>query len=435
MKPDVYSIPYNQDSSHLLRALAGFKHLVALESNNPNHPNGRWSIISASPVNWIEHSNKQPSEQIEKEILDLLEVIPKVDSDLPFTGGILGLISYDLGESHIACSSKINPNPLMVYGLYTWAFMFDHKQQKGHLLHWPNLSNVPSEQLLNLTNPNSDLSCDDFEISKPIKPRWTKHEYLRRFDKVKDYISSGDCYQINLTQSFEGQYNGQPIFAYEKIKQAAKAPYSTYFDLGDQCLASGSPELFIEFNKSRAITKPIKGTRPRSYLPQVDNQNMNDLLHSEKDRAENIMIVDLLRNDLSKHGMKIQVEKLCELETFETVHHLVSTITAEVSPKKHLKALLDAFPGGSITGAPKTRAMEIIKELEDFDRRFYCGSCFAISSNQKVTSNILIRSFIFDYETRKVTCWAGGGIVADSDGEEEYQESLDKISKLIEAIS
>lgn len=438
MKPDFYNIPYLADPSSLLALLEGQEHLVVLESANTNHPNGRWSIISANPLNWTEIHNQKDSIKIEQHINELMSELPEVESDLPFTGGVLGLLSYDLGESHVRAQRKTDDlqNPVAAYGLYTWAFIFDHSDKLGHLVFWQDFGNSNHEDLIALSQQaRNACKTSDFSLAETIKPTWTKQQYLDRFRAIKQYILGGDCYQINLTQLFRGKYNGSALTAYNKIKTAAKAPYATFFDLGDSQLASASPELFIEFSNNSAITKPIKGTRPRSNDLTADNQFKNELLSSEKDRAENIMIVDLLRNDLSKHGTNIKVDKLCELETFETVHHLVSTVSAEIPLKKYVKALLDAFPGGSITGAPKTRAMEIIAELEDFQRRFYCGSCFFVSSNKKVSSNILIRSFIFDNDTSEVSCWAGGGIVADSIGEEEYQESLDKISKLIEAIS
>ncbi|EAT10838.1 anthranilate synthase component I family protein [Bermanella marisrubri] len=438
MKPDFFSIPYLPDTSFLLEQLKGETHLVALESANPKHPNGRWSIISASPTEWITLHKKVEAHVLEEDIAKLANKLPTIDSDFPFTGGVLGLLSYELGESHIVSKNNCveHSPPIAVYGLYTWAFLFDHQAEAGYLVYWSELSHVKAEQLIKTyEEAYSKTKLSEFNLTSDITPAWTKAQYLNKFDSIKRYINSGDCYQINLTQLFRGKYNGSSLTAYSKIKAAAKAPYATYFDLGDCQLASASPELFIEFSGGKATTKPIKGTRPRSIDFAIDSKNKLDLSQSEKDRSENIMIVDLLRNDLSKHGNEVNVEKLCEVETFETVHHLVSTVSAKVEPERYLRVLLDAFPGGSITGAPKTRAMEIIDELEDFDRRFYCGSCFAISSSQKVMSNILIRSFIFDQKNSIVTCWAGGGIVADSEGEEEYQESLDKISKLIEAIS
>jgi para-aminobenzoate synthetase component 1 len=243
---------------------------------------------------------------------------------------------------------------------------------------------------------------------------------------------NGDTYQVNLAQSFSAQYEGDPICAYSKIKQAGKVPFACYFESDKWSFASATPELFLQYSDNKVTTKPIKGTRPRFADNVKDQQQIIDLKNSIKDKAENLMIVDLLRNDLSMNASNVRVDSLFDIETFSTVHHLVSTVSATAKSENILKLLIDAFPGGSITGAPKKRAMEIIHELEASPRSFYCGSSFYLSSNNKMNSNILIRGFLF--EESSVTCWAGGGIVADSNWKDEHKESLDKISKLMASL-
>ncbi len=267
----------------------------------------------------------------------------------------------------------------------------------------------------------------------PFKPFWSKHHYKAQFQKVREYLLAGDCYQVNLTQLFHGSYTGDPLSAYFKLKSQSNSPYLVYFESDNLSVASASPEQFIQCTNELITTKPIKGTAPRSSNKLQDKLNIKTLSSSLKDKAENLMITDLLRNDLSVNCRQVKVDNIFAIESFETVHHLVTSISA-VKPKEisAFKVFLDAFPGGSITGAPKKRSMEIIDELENFSRSFYCGSSFFYSANNNFSSNILIRSFTFKEGITR--CWGGGGITIDSIWELEYQESLDKVSRLMAAI-
>jgi para-aminobenzoate synthetase component 1 len=437
MTLSITQLPYLTNSDHLLYNLKPYGHRVALESSNPEHPNGRWSIISASPVESIELTSKPDTASIITRLTQLQNRLPYVDSNLPFTGGLIGHISYDFGVAGIQQDLKHFPDqPLMLCGLYTWAYVIDHQLKTSHLVYWPDISNEDKQDLeaLFLDSLASNTTKEDtFKLTSPFNARWNKHKYKTKIETILEYILSGDVYQVNLAQSFHAVFAGDPVDAYSKIKSSAKVPFASYFESHDWAFASASPELFLQCDDETVTTKPIKGTRPRHTDPVKDQQQVDELRQSSKDKAENLMIVDLLRNDLSMNAKNVRVDKLFDIESFNTVHHLVSTISASINGTQAIKLLIDAFPGGSITGAPKKRAMEIIAELEQAPRSFYCGSSFYISSNKKMNSNILIRGFLFN--SNNVTCWAGGGIVADSNWEDEYQESLDKISKLMQSLN
>ena len=436
MKLDTAKLPYLADTTQLLSQLRRLNGLVALESDNSDHENGRWSIISAAPVKTFRSTESHCSHDLLNTLESFYSLLPKQSHDLPFIGGLLGHVSYDLGLPSLDKTLNLpsfEDQPTILVGLYTWAFVIDHKERASHLIYWEDISTPKKSDLLDIFNNSLESWALDFEITANFKPLWSKKTYRQKIQIIHDYIQSGDCYQINLAQCFKASYRGDSLEAYSRLRKVAQVPFASYFEDIDISFASLSPEMFIACDDNEVITKPIKGTQPRSPLVQVDNDNKALLRASTKDQAENLMIVDLLRNDLSKNARQVKVPKLFNVESFSTVHHLVSTITAQINPDTSiLKLFLDAFPGGSITGAPKKRAMEIISELEGFPRSFYCGSSFYYSCNGKFSSNILIRSFLF--KQGDLYTWSGGGIIADSKWELEYQESLDKISRLMASL-
>jgi para-aminobenzoate synthetase component 1 len=255
-------------------------------------------------------------------------------------------------------------------------------------------------------------------------------------ERVKEYIVAGDCYQANLSQQFSGQYRGDPWRAYQALASAHPTPYGAFLRLGDQAIVSASPERFLQISGDAVRTSPIKGTRPRGKDAEQDHALARELMDSEKDRAENLMIVDLLRNDLGLNAAtgSVRVDQLFALESYRNVHHLVSHIRATLAPGvSPLRAFFDAFPGGSITGAPKIRAMEIIQELEPHWRGPYCGSVFHRNFDGQLDSSIAIRTLVCD-NTGAIHCWGGGGIVSDSEAESEYQETLTKVKPLMDCL-
>lgn len=278
-------------------------------------------------------------------------------------------------------------------------------------------------------------SYGGFSLERPFEAEQSCEVYLQSLGRIKDYLAAGDCYQVNLAQRFSTRYQGNPLAAWLALQAAHPAPHSCYFDAGDSQVFGVSPERFLSIRDRQVITEPIKGSRPRGKTTEEDLALGDELLSNPKDRAENLMIVDLLRNDLGAccEPGSIQADPLFELRRFSNVQHLVSTVTGilrrDLTP---LDALLGAFPGGSITGAPKKRAMEIIAELEPTPREAYCGSFFWMDNRGNLDSNILIRTL--QTEGDRLYCHGGGGIVFDSVPEAEYEESCFKVAKLMGAL-
>lgn len=318
----------------------------------------------------------------------------------------------------------------MAVGLYEWAIVVDHKLKTACVVgqnieaHW----NWLSEQ-------QGKSQTEEFRLTTPWQSNMSEQSYSDKFEHVQEYLLSGDCYQINLAQRFNAKYQGSEWLAYEKLEQYNSAPFSGFIRLTECAIISVSPERFLELNSGTIETKPIKGTRPRSEDPIIDDANAQDLASADKDQAENLMIVDLLRNDIGRVAKPgtVNVPKLFDIESFPAVHHLVSTIRADLDDQYSATALLRAcFPGGSITGAPKVRAMQIIEELEPHRRSAYCGSIGYISRNGRMDTSITIRTLVAENNT--LYAWAGGGVVFDSDCASEYQETLDKLSRILPVL-
>jgi para-aminobenzoate synthetase component 1 len=323
----------------------------------------------------------------------------------------------------------------MAIGIYAWAVIVDHQQQQSWLV-----GDIEPDQLPVLLTQFSHLSPvnsteDRFQVISTPQSSLEQDAYAAAFDRIKHYLLEGDCYQVNLTQRFSCQCQGNPWLAYQVLRDINPAPFSAYLNLPDVQILSSSPERFLQVNQHQVETKPIKGTRRRSSDPQTDLQQIEDLKTSPKDRAENLMIVDLLRNDIGKacKAGSVRVPKLFAIESYATVHHLVSTITGELADNENAVDLLrSCFPGGSITGAPKIRAMEIIEELEPYRRGVYCGSIGYIGFDGNMDTNIAIRTLIHNHNT--IRFWAGGGIVNDSVMADEYQECFDKAAALLRLL-
>ncbi|HEY5622199.1 MAG TPA: aminodeoxychorismate synthase component I, partial [Gammaproteobacteria bacterium] len=269
----------------------------------------------------------------------------------------------------------------------------------------------------------------------PIASNFDRETYGDAFNRIQEHIRAGDCYQVNLTQRFSAEVRGDSWQAYELLRTVNPAPYSAYISTPSGDLLSSSPERFLRVAGQRVESRPIKGTRPRAASSAQDELLTSELRSSRKDRAENVMIVDLLRNDLGKtcEPGSVWVAALCDVESFANVHHLVSTVRGELARDTHaVDVLRGCFPGGSITGAPKVRAMEIIESLEPHRRGVYCGAIGYIGFDGAMDTNIAIRTLLRNGD--RLYAWAGGGIVADSDAESEYQESLAKVSTQLEIM-
>lgn len=353
-------------------------------------------------------------------------------------GGWIGYLGYELGyarERRLAQLRHASTVPLMHAGLYLWTASFDRNSGRYWLWIHPACPASIQDQIEQWLSTPANRQMR-WHMKAPFAPVQTPEEFKSGVEAVKRYIEAGDCYQANLSQAFSGKFCGYPWLAFEKLTEANPTPYSAFLRVGDDSILSISPERFLKIDQGVVETSPIKGTRPRGSEPESDVKLANELQASEKDRAENLMIVDLLRNDLSLHAEagSVQVEQLFALESYANVHHLVSHIKASLKPGiSPLQALFDAFPGGSITGAPKIRAMEIIRELEPHWRGPYCGSVFYYGLDGRLDSNIAIRILLCE-SNGTIRCWGGGGIVADSDPEAEYQETLTKVKPLMDFL-
>lgn len=421
---------------------------MLLRSASETHIDSRFDVLVANPIATLETiagetqiktdtqefvSQDDPFSllgELQQQLLPNLEL--GAEWDLPFVGGALGYFSYDLGrrvESMPELATKDLQTPDMAVGLYEWALVVDHKLEKACLIG----QNI--EHAWQWLNSQSPADVEDFKLIGDWQSNMTQTSYASRFDRVQEYLLSGDCYQINLAQRFNASYQGSEWQAYTKLEAANQAPFSAFIRMPHSAIVSVSPERFLELKDNVIETKPIKGTRPRSQNAELDQANAHDLQTAEKDQAENLMIVDLLRNDIGRVASpgSVHVPKLFDIESFPAVHHLVSTIRADLDTQYSAADLLRAcFPGGSITGAPKVRAMQIIEELEPHRRSAYCGSIGYISRHGRMDTSITIRTLVA--EDNKLYAWAGGGVVADSDCAAEYQETLDKLSKILPAL-
>ncbi|MEC6795672.1 aminodeoxychorismate synthase component 1 [Photobacterium sp. S4TG1] len=452
----IISLPYSKDAAlSWFTPLSGLPWAMILRSAAEAHPDNRYDILVADPLatiesqsdtTYIKFSNGERRSTTDDPfaVIHALqhELLPPLSTelDLPFLGGTLGYFSYDLGRRVEKIATTANHDihlPEMAVGIYDWALIIDHKLQQtwliepkdSHRLAWLNQQR---SQAITLQYNNQNKT---FKLTSSWSSNMTKEDYCNKFNTIQSYLLSGDCYQINLAQRFKATYQGDEWQAYCRLDAANGAPFSSFIRTNESAILSVSPERFLQLKQENIETKPIKGTRPRSKNIREDNANAQALQLAPKDRAENVMIVDLLRNDIGRVATpgSVRVPALFAIESFPAVHHLVSTVTGKLASHYSATDLLRAcFPGGSITGAPKVRAMEIIEELEPHRRSVYCGSIGYISRCGTMDTNIAIRTLVA-YQ-HNLYAWAGGGIVADSDAESEYQETLDKLSKILPTL-
>jgi para-aminobenzoate synthetase component 1 len=359
---------------------------------------------------------------------------------IPFCGGAIGYFGYDLGrriERLPSLAEDMEHLPEMAVGIYDWSLVVDHQARRSHLV-GQNPTRLERYRRLiqrSLERPAQTPSTDPYRVLGEVCSNMTRDEYLASIARIKRYILDGDCYQVNFAQRFSVAAEGDPWQAYKGLRQLNAAPFGAYLNMPDCQVLSTSPERFIELRDAHVETKPIKGTAPRGEDPIEDMMLAEMLKSSTKDQAENLMIVDLLRNDLGKVCAtgSVEVPELFKLESYARVHHLVSKVCGRLAEGEDALSLLRAcFPGGSITGAPKLRSMEIIEELEPHRRGIYCGSIGYIGFNGNMDCNIAIRTMVHSEGITRL--WAGGGIVADSDPEAEYRETYHKASALLDLL-
>jgi para-aminobenzoate synthetase component 1 len=366
------------------------------------------------------------------------------NAPVPFCGGLVGYLGYDLRrfiERLPSAGKKDQRFPDMHFGLYDRVLCWDADEKKWWLAKAETGAPSDSERVLRdalsaASGPAPSLSPQKIIPAQPIS-NFTREEYVRAVRRVIDYIAAGDIFQANLSQRFEVKCEKPPADLYERLRSMNPAPFAAFIRLdGEKCVMSSSPERFLRVNGGDVETRPIKGTRPRSAEPRVDEKMKRELLASAKDAAELAMIVDLERNDLGRvcEFGSVKVAEQRVLETYATVHHLVATVAGKLRPNENVVSLLRAtFPGGSITGAPKIRAMEIIDELEPTARAVYTGAIGYLGFGGRADLNIAIRTILFD--AGRVTFQVGGGIVADSEPEREFEETIHKASGIMKALN
>lgn len=374
------------------------------------------------------------------------------NAPVPFTCGAVGYFSYDLChfiEKLPKTATDDLKLPESYFGFYDLILAFDNLKEKAYLISTGFPQQKEKQRLIyarkrldeikeKLTQLPVNSQTQMFtDAAKPnIKSNFTHQEYINAVEKAREYITAGEIYEVNLSQRFETELTIPPYELYLRLREINPAPFASYLDFDGVTIVSASPERFLKLKGDNVETRPIKGTRPRGKTQEQDTRLAQDLLTSTKDRAENLMIVDLERNDLGRvccYGT-VEVTEFAMLETFPTVFHLTSTVTGKLREDKNRIDLLKAsFPGGSITGAPKIRAMEIIDELEPTRRSIYTGSIGYLGFDGNLDINIAIRTFII--KNKRAYFQVGGAIVYDSDPEGEYQETLDKAKALIDALN
>ncbi|WP_110685338.1 aminodeoxychorismate synthase component I [Salinicola aestuarinus] len=452
----VVTVPYSPDPSPYFTVLRHRPDAILLDSGRPKAPGGRFDILSSDPIYTLSQEAGQlrcspslpglPNAPFEAQryLLDhcINHHLPLLEASLaeryralPFFGGLMGQWGYTLAQAHRQGAPDSRPGgtlPVLRLGVYDWALIQDHETQRSYLI----ASAERREAVLSwLKTPPTETDSSAFALTTAFTPDMDRNSYGERFRRVQAYLQAGDCYQINLAQRFTAGYRGDLWQAYRQLREATPTPYAGYLATDGGGTLSLSPERFVRAIDGQIETRPIKGTRARGNTPSEDRRLAEALQTSAKDRAENIMIVDLLRNDLGRvcRPGSVEVPQLCGLESYANVHHLVSVIRGELEDGVDpLDLLAAAFPGGSITGAPKHRAMQIIDELEPSQRSVYCGSLGYVDRRGRMDTSIAIRTVVAQAQTLHI--WGGGGLVADSQEQEEYDETLAKITRLMTAL-
>jgi para-aminobenzoate synthetase component I len=473
VRPYIDQLPRVPDVEQAFLGLASRPHCLWLDSALRDPQRGRYSFLAADPFDFLEVPT-DGSDGLSRlaDRLDRFQT-PSLPELPPFQGGAAGLFGYDLHRS----LERVSPPrfdefgvPALAIALYDVVLAIDHqldrawivsqgfperdpqrraeraRERAGEFRRW--LTSTASGSTV--ATPPDSTDCDaaccflsrdalapQFPVSGPdgLTSNFAADDYRRTVQRVVDYIRAGDVFQVNLAQRLLFPEQDAATALYLRLRHRNAAPFAGYFDMGKHQIVSASPERFLSVRQGRVETRPIKGTRQRMWWPEADLYAGTELQHSEKDRAENVMIVDLLRNDLSPvcQPESVCVTQLCGLEIYQYVQHLVSVVTGQLRDgMTSLDLLRTTFPGGSITGAPKVRAMEIIAELEPTARGAYCGSLGYIGFDGTTDLNILIRTI-----TAGRGWWqlpVGGGIVAQSDPQREYEETWHKAIGLIRAL-
>jgi len=444
-------IPYRPDALAYFEALRDLPWPVLLDSGGRGDrpmdivaadPGSR--LITRGATTWVADREAERRSEDDPFTLVRKALGPPAEAldGLPFSGGAIGYFGYDLArrvERLPSCAADADGVPDMCVGIYDWAVVVDHAARSAWLVGQgrdPQTAADWDGLCARLRGPPAQEEPKHFAAADSLSQSLSASEYREGFSRIKDYIRDGDCYQVNFALRFDVGVSGDPWAGYRAIRNRNPAPFGAFLQFDDLAVLSFSPERFLALDHGRVETRPIKGTRPRGATPEADERMRQALADSAKDRAENLMIVDLLRNDLGRVCVpgSVKVPRMFEVASFATVHHLVSTVVGELKAGEDALSLLRAcFPGGSITGAPKIRAMQIIEALEPQRRGVYCGTIGHIGFDGNMDTNIVIRTLV----TRggRAWFWAGGGIVADSEADAEYAECLSKAGFLLDYFS
>ena len=442
----IQELRYRADAAPLLAAVRDLPSPVWLDSGRPHSSAGRFDIVSAAPLRVLTARAGHGAATLTDTAALLAEFSAphgpaSPAATLPFAGGLIGWLGYGLGMDLQAVAQRapeIARLPALRIGFYPWAAIVDHLTRRAALVFHPACPPALRRDVENRCRaaPARLGEPVGFALQTPFIATTSAARYRADIARILEYLAAGDCYQVNYAQHFSAACAGDPWQAYCRLRALLPSPFSAYLTTEDDAVLCFSPERFLRVEGDLVETRPIKGTIARGGTAEEDASLAHRLQTSTKARAENLMIVDLLRNDLGKSCVpgSIAVPELFALESFANVHHLVSTVTGRLrADQTPLDLLANCFPGGSVTGAPKKRAMEIIAELEPVARALYCGSIFYLSTHGRMDSNIAIRTLVADGS--RIHCWGGGGIVADSDPKAEYQESLMKVQLLMKALN
>ena len=459
---DALPLSYAFDSlphpAELLPAFRDLPYPALLDGAMPRAEGGRFSYLTADPF-LVVRSRGRRVEILRDDVVQEMDGNPwDVLQDLlsrysverspglpPFQGGALGYWGYDLGRHLERLPDWAEDDlglPEMCLGFYDWALAHDASTGKSWLISsgmpdaTAEMAEARAEDVMRrLSEKPREASASALHAPASLQSNFTQKSYMTAVRRVKEYLEAGDAYQVNLSQRFRTPFEGDPWDLYQRLRRFNPAPFAAYLDLPEMTVLSASPEEFLRLEEGRVRVRPIKGTRPVGRTPEETALQAEALLASEKERAENVMIVDLIRNDIGRVCRigSVEVPSLFDVEEHPTVLHLVSTITGDLLHTTDAVGLLKAcFPGGSVTGAPKVRAMEIIEELEPVRRGIYCGAIGYISFTGDMATSITIRTLVLTQG--EAFLQVGGGIVADSDPESEFQETLHKARGLRRAM-
>ena len=458
--PCVEELAPTTDPVEVFRALCGLPHAVFFDSAMRHESLGRYSYVAADPIDWfsVPADGSPALPEIENRLARFR--VPKVEGLPPWQGGLAGLIGYEIGRS---LERLPKPEwdefgmPALAMGLYDTVVAFDHVAGRAWAIShgWSQPAEQRLESVLERIRHGDTNSFPARSALSPLRRKelapsfkmlghtgvlsnFSRDGYLRAVERTIEHLRAGDAYQVNLSQRLLTPDRGDSVAMYLRLRSRNPAPFAGFIDGGDWQVASASPERFLQLAAGKVETRPIKGTRPRGKTPDDDKRIGAELIVSEKDRAENVMIVDLMRNDLSRvcTDASVEVQALFSLEKYAHVQHLVSVVQGELRPGLGPVDLLAAtLPAGSITGAPKVRSQQIIAELEPTSRGAYCGSLAWMSpldesGHQAMDSSVLIRTLT------AARGWlqspVGGGIVVQSNPEHEYEETWHKAEGLMD---